>query len=192
MLFRSDQELRGYFSWRTKLRNHEVQKTSLSFAFLYIYEIINQIGVQTPLEGYQKLKDFRDAYAPLDDGIVPYLSRWMTDYVVYYGLDANLLADSPQVVFDRCLSVLDLIQEQDEPKVMYAVRQLAPRWLSRSKFYASHQADCDAVIVRVLRRVSDHYAKLRAGTDFGIPGGGLPLKRTGIPAAAVSSLRKKP
>lgn len=155
----TDQELRGYFTWRTKLRKGDVQKTSLSFAFLYIYELINQIGVATPLEGFQKLEEFRDSYGQLDNGILAYLAKWMTDYVVYYGLDANLLGDSPQVIFDRSLTVLDLIQEQEEAKVMYALKQLAPKWLSRSKFYAQYQTDCDTVIVRVLRKVSDHYAK---------------------------------
>lgn len=155
----TDQELRGYFSWRTKLRKGDVQKTSLSFAFLYIYELINQIGVDAPLEGYQKLQAFRDAYGKLDDSILSYLARWMTDYVVYYGLDANLLGDSPQVIFDRSITVLERIREQDGAKVMYAVRQLAPKWLSRSKFYAAYQSDCDTVIVRVLRKVSDHYTK---------------------------------
>lgn len=155
----TDQELRGYFSWRTKLRKGDVQKTSLSFAFLYIYELINQIGVASPLEGYQKLKDFRDAYGQLDNSVLSYLAKWMTDYVVYYGLDANLLGDSPQVIFDRNITILDLIQEQEEAKVMYALKQLAPRWLSRSRFYAQYQTDCDTVIVRVMRKVSDHYAK---------------------------------
>lgn len=155
----TNQELRGYFSWRTKLRRGDVQKTSLSFAFLYIYELINQVGVKNPLDGYQKLAAFRDAYGKLDDGILPYLDPWLTDYVVYYELDSNLLGDSPQVRFDRSLSVLDLIQEQDEAKIMYALKQLAPKWLGRSKFYSTHQSDCDTVIVRVLRRVSDHYAK---------------------------------
>ena len=42
----TDQELRGYFSWRTKLRKGDVQKAPLSFAFLYIYELINQIGAE--------------------------------------------------------------------------------------------------------------------------------------------------
>lgn len=155
----TDQELRGYFSWRTRLRKGDVQKTSLSFAFLYIYELINQIGVASPLEGYQKLKDFRDAYGQLDNSVLSYLAKWMTDYVVYYGLDANLLGDSPQVIFDRNITILDLIQEQEEAKVMYALKQLAPRWLSRSRFYAQYQTDCDTVIVRVMRKVSDHYAR---------------------------------
>ena len=169
----TDPELRGYFSWRTKLRKGEVQKTSLSFAFLYIYELINQIGVSAPLDGYQKLLDFRDAYGALDEGILAYLDRWLTDYVVYYELDPNLLAGSKRVLFDRGISVLDLIREQEEVKVMYAIKQLAPKWLSRSKFYAANQSDCDAVIVRVLRRVSDHYAtrtkKTMVEQFFGTP-----------------------
>ena len=58
----TDEELRGYFSWRTKLRRGEVQKASLSYAFLYIYELLNQIGVAAPMDGYRKLKDFQSAY----------------------------------------------------------------------------------------------------------------------------------
>lgn len=154
----TDQELRGYFSWRTKLRKGDVRKTSLSFAFLYIYELINQIGVGNPMDGYQKLRDFQDAYGRIDKRVVVYLRQWITDYVVYYDLDANLLADTPQVLFDRSITVLDNIRDQEAGKIIYAVKQLAPKWLGRSKFYGSHQADCDAVIVRVLRRMSEHYA----------------------------------
>ena len=154
----TDRELRRYFSWRTKLRKGDIQKSSLSFAFLYIYELINQVGVSDPMDGYQKLIAFRDCYGKLDDGILPYLDRWLTDYVVYYELDANLLAGTREVQFDRSITVLDLICEQEDAKVIYALKQLAPKWLSRSKFYAAYQADCDAVIARVLRRISDHYA----------------------------------
>lgn len=154
----TDQELRGYFSWRTKWRTGDHQKTSLSFAFLYIYELINQVGVADALEGYQKLSAFRDTYGALDESVLSYLDKWIPDYVIYYNLDPNLLADSKQVVFDRSISVLDMIQEQDDGKVMFAIKQLAPKWLSRSKFYGLNQSDCDRVIVRTLRRISDHYA----------------------------------
>lgn len=154
----TDEELRGYFTWRAKLRSGDIQKTSLSFAFLYIYELINQIGVEDPADGYRKLCAFRDAYAPLDRSIVPYLTRWLVDYVVYFDLDPNLLADTPQVVFDRSITILEHIHDQPAAKVIYAVKQLAPRWLERSKFYNANQEDCDAVIVRVLGRISDHYA----------------------------------
>lgn len=159
----TDEELRGYFSWRTQLRKGNVQKTSLTFAFLYIYELINQIGVRAPMEGYQKLKQFREDYRRLDESILPYLARWLTDYVIYYRLDPALLADTPQVLFDRSLTVLENAGCQSTEKVIFALKQLSPKWLARSKFYAEFQPDCDEVICRVIRRVSDHYAKCKRG-----------------------------
>lgn len=150
-------ELRGYFSWRTKLRRGNLQKTSLTYAFLYIYELLNQIGVADPMDGYRKLTEFRDAYGALDDGILPYLNLWLMDYVVYYNLDAGLLADDPQVRFNRGIAVLDSIQSRGDEEVIRAVKQLSSKWLERSKFYREYREDCDTVIVRVLRRMSAHY-----------------------------------
>ena len=154
----SDQELRGYFSWRTKVRRGDIHKTSLSFAFLYIYELINQIGVADPTDGYGKLKNFQEVYGQIDGHILPYTAQWLADYVVYYGLDPELLSGSSQVIRDRSIAVLEHIQEQDAAAVIEALRHLAPKWLDRSKFYAGCQEDMDAVIVRVLRRMSAHYA----------------------------------
>lgn len=150
-------ELRGYFSWRTKLRRGNLQKTSLTYAFLYIYELLNQIGVTDPMDGYRKLTEFRDAYGALDDGILPYLNLWLMDYVVYYNLDAGLLADTPQVRFNRGIAVLDSIQSRGDEEVIRAVKRLSPKWLERSKFYREYREDCDTVTVRVLRRMSAHY-----------------------------------
>ena len=62
----TDAELRGYFAWRTKLRRGDLCKTSLSFAFLYIYELLNRIGTEDPMEGYWRLREFRDSYGALD------------------------------------------------------------------------------------------------------------------------------
>ena len=110
------------------------------------------------MEGFLRLRNFRDTYGEIDGSILPYLSKWLADYVIYYELDANLLADTPQVLFDRSVTVLEYIREQEEAKVICAVKQLSPKWLSRSKFYGEYRADCDTVIVRVLRRVSEHCA----------------------------------
>ena len=153
----SDQELRGYFSWRTKLRKGSLYKTSLSFAFLYIYELLNGIGVNGPVEGYEKLQTFRTQYGTLDERVLPYLNQWLEDYVVYYGLDPKLLADTPQGILQRHIATLEQIALQSDTAIVKATRELAPKWLNRSKFYAAHQADCDEVIAAVLRRVSNHY-----------------------------------
>lgn len=153
----TDQELRGYFAWRTKLRRGEVRKTSLSYVFLYIYELLNLVGVEGPEEGYRKLAQLRQDYGALDEQILPYLTKWMADMVVYYELEPSLLADTPQVVFDRAVAVLADIQNREDAAVMEAVKTLAPVWLGRSRFYAQCRADMDTVIPRILRRISAHY-----------------------------------
>ena len=119
-----DQELRGYFSWRTKLRRGELLEASLSFAFLYIYELINQIGAADPMDGYRKLQDFKDAYGRIDGAVLPYLDQWLVDYVVYYGLDPALLVGAPQVLFDQSIAVLEHIGAESPDRVAAAVKRL--------------------------------------------------------------------
>jgi len=159
----SNQELRGYFTWRTKLRRGETRKTSLSFVFLHIYELINQIGIRDPEEGYEKLLSLRNDYGSIDDSILPYLDRWMVHYVVYYGLAPQLLEDLPRVRFDRSICLLEHIDTHSVPEIMEATTTLSPKWLGRSKFYASHKDDMDTVIVRVLKRVVKHYEGCKRG-----------------------------
>lgn len=55
-------QLRGYFLWRTKVRRGDIQKTFLSFAFVYIYELLHLVGVSSAEEGFQKLSDFARLY----------------------------------------------------------------------------------------------------------------------------------
>ncbi len=153
----TDRELRGYLSWRSKVRRGQVARASLSFAFLYLYELINQIGVENPLEGYQKLLSFQESYGSLDESILPYLKHWLTDYIAYYHLDPALLADSPQVRFDRNIIILENMEHQPDEKVLYALKELAPKWLGRSKFYGQYPEDCNRVILRSLRRIGKHY-----------------------------------
>ncbi len=172
----TDQELRGYFSWRTRLRRGETEEAPLSFAFLYIYELINQIGVSNPQDGYRKLRDFQQVYGQIDERIAPYLNRWLTDYVVYYELDAELLADQPQVIFDKNVAVLENIRNCGTDQVIRAVKQLSGKWLERSKFYGEYQEDMDAVIYRVLCRISDHYAKCKKGFTEQLFGSRIPYE----------------
>ena len=88
-------QLRGYFSWRTRVRRGEMPRAPLSFAFLYVYELLSGIGTTPGEEGYASLKAFRDAFVAndLDHGssFSPYMRRWMSDYVVYHNLDPSLI-----------------------------------------------------------------------------------------------------
>ena len=153
----SNEELRGYFSWRTRLRRGIWEKTSLSFAFLYIYELLNGIGVTDPEDGFRKLKQFQQEYGEMDERVVPYLRLWLLDYAVYYDLDPQLLADHPKVIFDNHLWVLQDIKNQSDAAVSAATLALSPKWMERSRFYKAHKPEADRVIARTLRRISDHH-----------------------------------
>lgn len=155
----SDSELRGYFSWRTRLRQGDVQKTHLTYAYLYIYELLNQIGVESPNDGYRKLVSFRQSYGALDRRILPYLQQWTQDYVIYYGLDPALLADSPQVRFDQNLAVLANLDRYTPSQITAAACALSTRGLSNSRFYKAHPAEMEQVVARVLRGMAEHYQK---------------------------------
>lgn len=153
----SNEELRGYFSWRTRLRKGIWEKSSLSFAFLYIYELLNGIGTTSPEDGFAKLKDFQDHYGELDPRVLPYLQQWLLDFAVYYGLDPSLLSDHPKMLFDNQLWILEDIRNQPDEAVAKAAIALSPKWLERSRFYKAHPQETERVIARTLRRISDHF-----------------------------------
>ena len=79
-------QLRTYFTWRTEVRKGNVSDTSLSYAFLYIYELLNNIGVETPQEGLEKLMFFWKAFRPINNTVDKYILKWLKDYHVYYEL----------------------------------------------------------------------------------------------------------
>ncbi len=79
-------QLRTYFTWRTKVRQGVVEKTALSYAYLYVYELITNIGVEGPLEGLEQLMWFWQEYRELDAALDKHVPAWIKDYHIYYDL----------------------------------------------------------------------------------------------------------
>lgn len=79
-------QLRTYFTWRTRVRQGEIRETSLSYAFLYLYELLNQIGVSDPRDGLEKLMDFWLKARGRQGALGKYVLRWLKDYHIYYEL----------------------------------------------------------------------------------------------------------
>ena len=80
------EQLRTYFTWRTEVRKGNVADTTLSYCFLYIYELLNNIGVKDPQDGLDKLMFFWKAFSVYNKAIDKYVLRWLKDYHVYYEL----------------------------------------------------------------------------------------------------------
>lgn len=182
----SDRQLRGYFTWRAQVRRGTVEETSTSFAFLYLYELICGIGVDNPLDGFNKIKAFWDVYRAFEPGIDRFARVWLQDYAVFHGLDPKLLRDSKTVIFDNALIELrraarDLVpaptpsdpapkrrktseptlplppDEVREERLMAAINALSTYNLSNSRLDRSHHRDLRHVACAVYVRMARYY-----------------------------------
>lgn len=107
-------QLRGYFSWRTLVRTGSVEEAPLSFAFLYVYELLCGVGTTPGEQGLADIIAFRDAFLKTDAAqgstFSPYLRRWIRDYVIYHDLDPALLPDAGT---GQQAQVLTLLRAED-------------------------------------------------------------------------------
>ncbi len=149
-------QLRGYFSWRTDVRRGNVSKTSLSFAFVYIYELLNQIGVSSPEDGFYKLKSFTDAYIEFDKRISYYVRLWLRDYVIYYNLDKSLLSASGEDIFDDALLTLINFKAKTAGEVFTALNSLSAYNLGNSRFYKLHPDEVVKAVFDVYSSLADY------------------------------------
>ncbi|WP_233505624.1 MULTISPECIES: TerB N-terminal domain-containing protein [unclassified Collinsella] len=182
----SDRQLRGYFTWRAQVRRGNIEETSTSFAFLYLYELICGIGVDDPLDGFNKIKAFWDVYRAFEPGIDRFARVWLQDYAVFHRLDPKLLRDSKTVMFDNALIELrraarDLVpapapsgqppkrrktseptlplppDEVREERLMAAINALSTYNLSNSRLDRSHHRDLRHVACAVYVRMARYY-----------------------------------
>lgn len=182
----SDRQLRGYFTWRAQVRRGNIEETSTSFAFLYLYELICGIGVDNPRDGYDKIKAFWDAYRAFEPGIDRFARVWLQDYAVFHGLDPRLLRDSKTVMFDNALIELrraarDLApaqapsgqtakrrktseptlplppDEAREERLMAAINALSTYNLNNSRLDRGHHLDLRHVACAVYVRMARYY-----------------------------------
>lgn len=182
----SDRQLRGYFTWRAQVRRGNIEETSTSFAFLYLYELICGVGVDDPHDGFDKIKAFWDAYRAFEPGIDRFARVWLQDYAVFHGLDPKLLRDSKTVMFDNALIELrraarDLApatapsgqtpkrrktsepalplppDEAREERLMAAINALSTYNLNNSRLDRSHHRDLRHAACAVYVRMARYY-----------------------------------
>lgn len=111
----------------------------LSYAEVYCFELLNQIGVPDPETGFQMLRQFYYDYGKVDphNGLC-YFSSWMHDYVIYYGMDAALLEEFDAghgTAFDTYFPVLLDESEHSKEEIFSALSALSGQSIVRSRFY---------------------------------------------------------
>lgn len=157
----NDMQLRSYFTWRTKVRRGIVEQTSLSFVFVYLYELLNLIGVEFAEEGFIMLKQFWESYREFEPSIDRYMRLWLVDYVVYYNLDRTLLEELSDTAADDAMLILLHYDSNSEDEVFSALTALSSYNPEHSKFYRQYPDDFKAVACKVFARLSEYYEKNR-------------------------------
>lgn len=185
----SDRQLRGYFTWRAAVRRGIVGETSLSFAYVYLYELINGIGVADPHEGFRALESFWRSYREIAPEIDRFASVWLQDYVVYHGLPAELLEPYKALSFDRSLMALRAADEHarviaaqaakrkrgisalplparasEEQELFCALDALSTYHLAGSRLYKQQPDALRHVACAVFVRMSSYYQRQRSSS----------------------------
>ncbi|MDE5833685.1 MAG: TerB N-terminal domain-containing protein [Desulfovibrio sp.] len=155
----SDTQLRGYFSWRTKFRKGETPRAYPIFIFIYINELVNNIGVSSPESGYKLLKRVCEEYSHLLSDFNKRAETFKLDYIAYYDLPMDPGFKPELLTIEKSAAILDNIENECEEAVISALTNLIPKWLGRSAFYKDNAAVMDTLIYRVLKRVSARCAK---------------------------------
>ena len=102
----TDRQLRGYFTWRTRVREGTIEQTSASFAYVYLYELINGIGVEPGEPAFHAIESFWQAYRAFEPATDRYVHPWLIDYVVYHDLDPALAVPYANSEHDRAVEAL--------------------------------------------------------------------------------------
>lgn len=152
----SDTELRGYFSWRTKVRKDIVNETSLSFVYLYIYELLNCVGYNNPSDAFAALKEFWVKYTKIDSRIDRFAILWMCDFVAFHGLDKELLSGVYDFSFDEALETLIKLNDSDE-KLFEALTSVSSYNVLSSKGYKKKPQAYVYVISSAYRMLSQYF-----------------------------------
>ena len=162
-------QLRGYFTWRTRLRKGDYGPIPTSAAYIYIYELLNGVGAASPEECIQKLREFEEGY--LNSGIGdarmrPNLRRWMLEFAVLNDLPPALareVAEPEMTERDAALAVLRSPENHSDGEVFSALYGLGGKKTESSPVLANNADKGKALFAQSWRKAS---AYARQGKDL--------------------------
>jgi hypothetical protein len=136
----SDAQSKWYFYWRSQIRKKNYLKTDLSYIFIYVYELLNGIGYQTPAEGYTLLIEIWQAYREDFPKLNTYLYDWSFDFA--YLNDIDLESANYENALHKPSYVTDVIigQHLDDVPLKLTLEMidtLCDYSITGSKFYQS-------------------------------------------------------
>ncbi len=159
-------QLRGYFAWRTRVRRGEFHPITMSLAYMYIYELLNMIGVKTPQDAIRKMREFEKGF--LDSGIGDRsmrenLHRWIIEFSVLSSSTTEevlSLIDPVLIERDRQLMVLRKPSEHSDEEMFEALNILTGGKTEKSSAVLKESERGIHLFAEVWRYMAEHYDDL--------------------------------
>lgn len=150
-------QLRTYFTWRASVRLGIYPDVCLSFLYVYLYELIAGIGCKDADDGLQKLRAVQEHYTDTFPKLRTNLETWMRDYVLYYGLDPEILRGSEEEKAEEAVALLLHEEDQTDDALFAALQALSSYKIERSAYFKSHRDDYIRAACRTYRMMAAHY-----------------------------------
>lgn len=146
-------QLRSYFTLRAGWRRSEFpREISLPYVYVYVYELLMQVGSWLPEEGLKKLEQIRNNYGPMDSKLQRNMKEWMKDYVAFYGLiDMAETYFAEEQAEDVAAGVLDDMDEEDDVELFDAIAPLSSYHILESRLYRRHTELVATIGGRIIR-----------------------------------------
>ena len=182
----SNDELRGYFAWRTTWRAHREDRIPYTYGHILAAELVNGVGAKPGMPCLQELIRLRDRAAELDaDGMASGLAfdarHWIRDYAVLHNLPAEFATSADERAFAQAVATLRTAERavlceagardltpQDMPAhvpsdadVWKAMAALSSYNVERSPFLRNNPQSAAAVGAAVFRALARHCGKRR-------------------------------
>ena len=159
-------QLRGYFAWRTRVRRGEFHPITMSLAYMYIYELLNMIGIKTPEDAIRKMREFEKGF--LDSGIGDRsmrenLHRWIIEFSVLSSSTTEevlSLIDPVLIERDRQLMVLRKPSEHSDEEMFEALNILTGGKTEKSSAVLKESERGIHLFAEVWRYMAEHYDDL--------------------------------
>ena len=146
-----NRRLRGYFTWRAQVRRGNVERSAPGFAFVYINELLNGVGVEPGEPAFRAIESFWKTYRELDQTLDHYVPNWLVDYAVCHDLDPKL--PRPYVTFGHGEAMAVLVKEQE---AVLAQQPQAKKGHRREPHHFGEDPDAEARLLEALNDVSTY------------------------------------
>lgn len=153
-------QLRGYFTWRTGVRKGIFSPVPASLAYIYLYELLNGIGAESPEDSLRKMQEFESGFLDSgigDPGMRRNLRRWMFEYAVIHEIppeQARRYADPAARKSDDSLTVLVNPEAFSDEEIFSALCVFAGKKLEQTPVIRKDAERGKRLFAEVWRRAS--------------------------------------